>query len=158
MNPRITVIVIGVLTVVLGVLALAYPAVVMRNVLGFGVDPTFSAAFVLGEVRAAYGGIFTVLGIYTLLSAMDPVTNRSRILMIGTLWIGACVGRLYGVVVDGSPGVWGWLTAAFELIVGGMLIAVSQMTPTTPATHDTSYTPPTYTPPPLDPTATAPAV
>jgi hypothetical protein len=158
MNPRVTVTVIGVLTVVLGVLALTYPALVMRHVLGFGVEPTFSASFVLGEVRATYGGVFTVLGVYTVLAAMDPATNRSRILMIGLIWLGACLGRLYGVVVDGSPGAWGWLTAMFEAVIGGMLIAVSQMTPEGPAAR-ASYTPPTYTPPPpLDPTATAPAI
>lgn len=156
MNPRVTVAVIGVLTVIMGLLALTYPAIVMRHVLGFGVDPTYSAAFVLGEVRAAYGGVFTVLGIYTVLAAMDPATNRSRILMIGLIWVGACLGRLYGVVVDGSPGAWGWLTATFEAVIGGMLIAVSQMTPEGPAAR--SYEPPSYTPPPLDPTATAPAI
>lgn len=157
MNPRVTVTVIGVLTVIMGLLALTYPAIVMRNVLGFGVDPTFSAAFVLGEVRAAYGGVFTVLGIYTVLAAMDPATNRSRILMIGLIWLGACLARLYGVIVDGSPGVWGWLTATFEAVMGGMLIAVSQMTPDRPAAR--TYEPPSYTPPPpMDPTATAPAI
>jgi hypothetical protein len=148
MNPRVTVTVIGVLTVVMGVLALTYPALVMRHVLGFGVDPTYSASFVLGEVRATYGGVFTVLGVYTVLAAMDPANNRSRILMIGVLWIGACVGRLYGVVVDGSPGAWGWLSAIFEAVMGGLLIAVSQMTPERPAAR-TTYTPPPYTPPPI---------
>lgn len=155
MNPRVTTTVIGVLTTIMGVLALTYPALVMRHVLGFTVAPTYTANFVLGEVRAAYGGVFTVLGIYTVLAAMDPATNRGRILMIGLIWVGACVGRLYGVVVDGTPGAWGWLSAAFEAVIGGMLIAVSQMTPETPSLTRTTYTPP---PPPIDPTATAPAI
>jgi hypothetical protein len=157
MNPRVTTTVIGALTTIMGVLALTYPALVMQHVLGFGVLPTWPASFVLGEVRAAYGGVFTVIGIYTVLAAMDPVTNRSRILMIGLIWLGVCLGRLYGVVVDGSPGVWGWLTAIFEAVIAGMLIAVSQMTPETPSATRTTYTPPPP-PPPLDPTATAPAV
>lgn len=157
MNPRVTTSVIGVLTTVMGMLALVYPEMVMRQVTGFAVDPGFSANFVLGEVRAAYGGIFTVLGIYTILGAMDPATNRGRILMIGLLWLGACLGRLYGVVIDGSPGWWGWLSAAFEAVLGGLLIAASQMTPESPATTTyTSYTPPP--PPPTTPTATAPVV
>jgi hypothetical protein len=155
MNPRVTTSVIGVLTTVMGALALLYPAMVMERVLGFAVAPTASANFVLGEVRATYGGVFTVLGIYTVLAAMDPATNRGRILMIGLLWIGACLGRLYGVVMDGSPGWWGWLSAAFEAVIGGLLVVVSQMTPETPATTRTTYTPPPP-PPPLTPTATAP--
>ena len=158
MNPRITTSVIGVLTTVMGMLALLYPAMVMHEVLGYAVDPGFSANFVLGEVRAAYGGVFTVLGIYTILAAMDPATNRGRILMIGLIWVGACLGRLYGVVVEGSPGWWGWLSAAFEAVVGGMLVAVSQMTPETPVVTRTTYTPPSPPAPPLDPTATAPVI
>jgi drug/metabolite transporter superfamily protein YnfA len=72
MNPRITTSVIGVLTTVMGMLALIYPKMVMQQVTGYAVDPGFSANFVLGEVRAAYGGVFTVIGIYTILAAMDP--------------------------------------------------------------------------------------
>jgi len=156
MNPRVTKSVIGVLTTIMGALALLYPRIVMQQVLGFAVDPTASANLVLGEVRATYGGIFTLLGIYTVLAAMDPATNRGRILMIGLLWIGACLGRLYGVVMDGSPGWWGWLSATFEAVIGGVLIAVSQMTPEAPAAATrTTYTPPPP-PPPLTPTATAP--
>lgn len=155
MNPRVTTTVIGVLTTIMGMLALTYPELVMRHVLGFTVDPAYTANFVRGEVRAAYGGIFTVMGVYTVLAAMDPATNRGRILMIGLMWVGACVGRLYGVVVDGTPGAWGWVSAAFEAVMGGMLIAVSQMTPEAPVVARSTYTPPPP-PPPITPTATAP--
>ena len=157
MNPRLTTTVIGVLTTVMGVLALAYPELVMQHVLGFAIDPQFTQAFVRGEVRAAYGGIFTVMGIYTVLAAMDPATNRGRILMIGLLWIGACLGRMWGMVVDGYPGAWGLFSAIFEVVIGGLLVAVSQMTPETPTAARTTYTPPPP-PPPLGPTATAPVV
>jgi hypothetical protein len=159
MNPRLTTSVIGVLSTIMGALALLHPELVMQHVLGFTVDPAYSAYFVRGEVRAAYGGVFTVLGIYTVLAAMDPVTNRGRILMIGMIWLGACLGRLYGVVADGSPGAWGWATALFEAVVGGMLIAVSQMTPDEPIVTRSTYTPPPPPPPPpLTPTATAPVI
>jgi hypothetical protein len=158
MNPRVTTSVIGVLTTVMGMFALIYPTMVMQQVTGYAVDPGFSANFVLGEVRAAYGGVFTVLGIYTILAAMDPATNRGRILMIGLIWVGACLGRLYGVVIEGSPGWWGWLSALFEAVIGGMLVAVSQMTPEAPVATRTTYTPPPPMPPPLDPTATAPVI
>jgi hypothetical protein len=156
MNPRITTTAIGVLTTIMGVVALTYPELVMHHVLGFAVDQAYPVNFVRGEVRAAYGGIFTVIGIYTVLAAMDPATNRGRILMIGLIWLGACLGRLYGVVIDGTPGAWGWVSATFEAVIGGMLIAVSQMTPETPVVTRTTYTPPP--PPPFTPTATAPVV
>jgi uncharacterized protein DUF4345 len=83
-----------------------------------------------------------------------PATNRGRILMIGLLWLGACFGRLYGVVIDGSPGWWGWLSALFEAVIGGLLVLASQMTPEAPTASRTTYTPPP--PPPVTPTATAP--
>jgi len=152
MNPRVTTIVVGVLTTVMGMLALMYPDLVMRGV-GLAVDPSSPVNFVRGEVRATYGGIFTVLGVYTILAGMDPAANRSRVLMIGLLWLGACLGRLYGVVVDGTPGLWGWLAALFEATMGGLLVACSQMAPETPVVRS-SYTPP---PPPAGPLAGAAA-
>ncbi len=104
MNPRITTTVCGLLTLILGVLGLVYPEFIMSTVLGFTVDPKFSANFVRGEVRAAYGGLFSVMGVATVLAAMDPVANRARILFVGLLWLGACGGRLFGVLVDGTSG------------------------------------------------------
>lgn len=127
MTPRNVTLGIGVLTVVMGVFALFYPEPVMERVLGFAVDPRATENFVRGEVRAAYGGIFTVVGVYTVLAAMSPWAQRGRILFIGTLWLGACAGRLLGAVVDGSPGPFGWLSATFEAALGLALVAVSQM-------------------------------
>lgn len=118
--------------VLLGVGALLYPGLVMEKVLGFAVDPRASANFVRGEVRAAYGGIFTVAGIYTVLAAMDPYAQRGRILFVGMLWLGACTGRLFGVAADGSPGLFGWLSAAFEL-AGGIALVVAAQTAEPPA-------------------------
>ena len=57
MNPRVTTSVIGVLTTVMGVLALLYPADGhAARCSASPSTPTYSANFVLGEVRAAYGG------------------------------------------------------------------------------------------------------
>ena len=142
MNPRIITTVCGLLTLILGVLGLVYPEFVMSTVLGFTVDPKFSANFVRGEVRAAYGGLFSVMGVATVLAAMDPVANRARILFVGLLWLGACAGRLFGVLVDGTPGLWGWLLVVFELAVGGALVAASQGFPATATTAPAAITPP----------------
>jgi len=155
----------GVIMVVLGVLALFYPRMVMEHVLGYAVDPAYSANFVHGEVRAAYGGIFVVAGIYTLMASFDPAANRARILFVGMLWLGACAGRLFGVFVDGSPGAWGWLSVVFELLVGGALVAVSQMsTPTSTrvvpqsgvAAAELGGAPSSAEPPPVVPPTTVP--
>jgi hypothetical protein len=129
MNPRIVTAAIGVMTTILGIGGLVSPTLVMERVVGFAVDPSFSENFVRGEVRAVYGGLFTVIGVITLLAAMDVAAHRGRILLVGCLWLGLCGGRLVSVAADGGPGTLGWLSVAFELIVGGLLVASASMAP-----------------------------
>lgn len=124
MNPRVVAIVAGVITTILGLAGLFYPDRVM-GMLGFAILNTANTAAVMGEVRATYGGLFVVLGVYTLLTSMDPAAHRSRLMFIGLLWLGACAGRLLGVDLNGNPGLPGWLGVALELIVGGALVAAS---------------------------------
>jgi len=123
MNPRIVVLVIGILSTVLGIGGLISPTFVMERVVGFAVDPSFSENFVRGEVRAVYGGLFTTIAVATLLATTDVHAHRGRVMLIGCLWLGLCGGRLIGVVADGSPGLLGWLSVAFELVIGGLLVA-----------------------------------
>ena len=157
MNPRVVAVVAGVITTVLGLAGLLYPDRVM-GVLGYAILNTANSAAVMGEVRATYGGLFVVLGGYTLLTAMDPAAHRSRLMFIGLLWLGVCAGRLLGANVNGNPGLPGWGAAAFELIIGGSLVAASLIArPTaavlpqpTPAPQPT----PSVTVPPGSPTPT----
>ena len=126
----------------LGIAGLIYPERVL-GLLGFTVFNASHAAAAYGEVRATYGGLFIVMGIFTVMAAMDPGANRSRLLFVGLLWLGACAGRFFGVFVDGNPGLFGWLAIAFELAVGGALCLASQaapepvvVTPVTPPRYD----------------------
>ena len=130
MNPRATAVVTGLIMVALGLAGLLYPERVL-GILGFTVFNASHAAAAYGEVRATYGGLFIVMGIFTMMAAMDPAVHRSRLLFIGLLWLGACAGRVFGVVVDGNPGLFGWLAVAFELAVGGALCLASQTAPDT---------------------------
>jgi hypothetical protein len=127
MNPRIVTAAIGILTTLMGIGGLISPQLVMERVVGFAVDPSFTENFVRGEVRAVYGGMFTVLGIATAWAAVDLPMHRGRVMWIGLLWLGLCGGRLVGVAVDGPAGLWGWMSAAFELVIGGLLVASSMM-------------------------------
>ena len=131
MNPRIVTSIVGTVILVLGLAGLIYPELVMAHLLGFAVDPSHGHNAVLGEVRATYGGLFVVMGVYALLSAADPAANRGRLLFIGLLWLGACAGRLLGVYLDGDPGLTGWVGVAFELIMGSALVIVSFRKPVT---------------------------
>jgi drug/metabolite transporter superfamily protein YnfA len=124
MNPRVTAIVVGLLTLAFGLAALVYPERMM-GLLGYSVLTSSQTPAVLGEVRATYGGLFVVMGVYTLLAGLDPAAHRARLMFIGLLWWGACSGRLLGVYVDGNPGVPGWATASFEFLAGGALVVAS---------------------------------
>ncbi|MGH7897926.1 MAG: DUF4345 family protein [Candidatus Binatia bacterium] len=126
MNPRITVGVVGAITTLFGLGGLLRPDWVMRAI-GYAVAPTASEAFLHGEIRALYGGLILVAGVFTLLSAADPRAHQGRLILLGLLWLGTCGGRVFGMIVDGSPGAFGWLSAAVELLLGGALLVSSQV-------------------------------
>ena len=123
----------GLIILVLGGAGLSSPGRVM-GLLGYTLASQATSAATLGEVRATYGGLFVVMGLLTTLAAVNPVANRGRILFVGLLWLGTCAGRVFGAWVDGSPGLFGWLSAAFELGVGLALVVVSQTATDAPAT------------------------
>jgi len=115
----------GLVILLMGLAALFYPDRVM-GLLGFTVLNAAQTAAVLGEVRATYGGLFTVMGVAVLLAALNPTAHRGRLLAIGLLWLGACGGRLLGVTVDGNPGIFGWLAVIFEAGMGSALLLAAQ--------------------------------
>jgi hypothetical protein len=131
MNPRLTAAAVGTIILVLGLTGLLAPDFARVTLLGFTADPARLNA-VNGEVRATYGGFLVVMGLVTLLAAMDPVAHRARLRFIGLLWWGACAGRLLGAYLDGDPGLFGWLAAGVELVVGGALFAATLFTPRAP--------------------------
>ncbi len=133
MNPRTITGVIGAATLIMGLTALAAPATIMPRFLGFAVDPSFSANFVYGEVRAAYGGVFSVIGVFTLLSAWQPAAHRGRLVLLACFWLGLGGGRLLSALIDGSPGNFGWFAMTFEFAVGATLAYCSRADPMVPA-------------------------
>src|SRR4029450_13823676 len=95
MNGRALAAFIGLLTVGLGLIGLAYPLHV-RAWVGFSPPmPKPTAGTV--EARALYGGLFLVLGIFTLWAATSPRAHRSELFLIACLWLGGFAGRVVGV-------------------------------------------------------------
>jgi hypothetical protein len=121
MNGRVVTAAIGVLTVAFGLAGLIYPLHVMDWV-GFSPLMTKPNAGTV-EARAVYGGLFLVLGVFTLWAATSPRGHRSELLLIACLWLGLFGGRMVGVSIEGSPGLLNTLGALFELIVGCLLLA-----------------------------------
>jgi peptidoglycan/LPS O-acetylase OafA/YrhL len=130
MNPRVVAGVLGAITLVLGLLALATPDRTMAMV-GFAPSTEANRVLALCEIRAVYGGLFAVLGGFTLWGAIDPAGKRAAVLMAGMLWLGLCVGRSIGISIDGNPGVFGWFFAISEAMVGlGLVWAAVAKLPT----------------------------
>ena len=123
MNPTLITAVIGLATIAFGLIGLFKPGMVMGT-LGLETTPAYRAT-VMGEMRAVYGGMPLVLGAFTLLAAFDPAKHRSRLTLIGLVWLGVCAGRLFSITIDGAPGIVGWGNAALELVGGAMLLVAS---------------------------------
>jgi hypothetical protein len=123
MKPVAITTAVGLLTLALGCAGLFDPRTVMGFV-GFDTASASYGAAVLSEVRAVYGGLFAVIGIYTLLAAPSPGNHRPTLLFISLMWLGLCGGRLLGIWIDGYPGAKGVVSAGLELAMGvGLLIA-----------------------------------
>jgi len=128
MNTRAVATVVGILTAAFGLAGLVYPRQVM-DFLDFSVVSPANPAGVLGEVRATYGGMFSVIGLFTVFAGLQPGERRLLLLFVGALWLGACAGRLLGVYADGSPGAWGWSAAILEFVIGAALLAAALLPP-----------------------------
>jgi hypothetical protein len=121
MNGRVVTAIIGIITLLFGIVGLVYPDRVLFWV-GLDLLSTNRQAGLV-EARAIYGGLFLVLGVFTLWASMSPRAHRGELLLIAFLWLGAFAGRMVGVSIEGSPGLLNTLVAIFELIVGGLLLA-----------------------------------
>jgi len=125
MNSRAIVAIVGAATVLLGLGGLLYPESVMR-LAGFWYQNPPNLPGTRGEVRAVYGGMMVVAGVFTLLAMANPRAYAGRLVLLGLLWVGAGAGRLFGVLVDGNPGVLGWIYVVVELGGGSALLYASQ--------------------------------
>ena len=125
MNPAVITGIVGGLTLAFGAVGLIRPSLVM-SFAGLMPSPDAIPAAVMGEIRAVYGGQLIVIGAFTLQAALAPAAHRARLTFIGLLWLGVCAGRLFGVTVEGSPGLMGWLNAALEFLAGTLLLLASR--------------------------------
>ena len=128
MRPTVIAVALGLLTVAFACVGLLNPGLVIGFV-GYGFISTSKQVAVLSEVRAVYGGLFLVVGLYTLFAGFNPSAHRSRLLFIGLMWLGLCSGRILGISIDGSPGFNGWASAVLELLMGTGLLVASRATP-----------------------------
>ena len=121
MNGRVVTAIIGVLTLLLGGYGISYPRQVLQWV-GLDLLSTNPQAGLV-EARAVYGGLFLVMGGFTLWATIAPRAHRSELVLLACIWLGLFTARMVGVSIDGNPGLLNTLAAIFELIMGGLLLA-----------------------------------
>ena len=124
MNIRVVAALIGIVTVLFGALGLAYPERIMGT-LGLATASEAARSAVLGEIRAVYGGLFLVLGLWTVYAAWQSAHSRLLLSLLGSSWIGIAGGRALWAWIEGNPGLWSWTFFAFEVLCGGGLLAAA---------------------------------
>jgi hypothetical protein len=130
-NGKLVAILIGVVTIAFGIAGLVWPQQIMNVAQLAPLVPTQPIG-ALGEIRAVYGGMVIGVGLSTLWAALDPVARRPSLVLLGVLWLCVFAGRMWGVVVDGNPGVIGWVNGMLELVGGVLLVAAPYMRGTSP--------------------------
>ncbi len=126
MNGRAVTAIIGIITLILGGYGISYPDRVLQWV-GFDLLTSNRQAG-LAEARAVYGGFFIVLGLFTLWAATAPRRHRGQLRLLGCLWLGLFGGRMVGIAIDGNAGLLNNIAAAFEAIIGSLLLAAPYLT------------------------------
>ncbi len=125
MNPTAITAVVGIVTLGFGVVGLLQPGVIL-GFIGLAFLSPSTQALALSEIRAVYGGMPIVLGAATLQAALNPTDHRGRLILLAFIWLGLGAGRLFGISIDGNPGLMGWVNVAIELGFGGALLVASR--------------------------------
>ncbi len=69
----------------------------------------------LNEVRANYGGMHALMGMFFFLSVFVAKLREAALLTLAVFTSGLVVGRLVSITVDGVPDtfIWVWMTIDF---------------------------------------------
>jgi hypothetical protein len=67
-------------------------------------------------LRSGTGGVSTAGGIVLLLAIWIPKLQLPAVILVVTMLGGLVAGRVYSLVVDGSPGMVPWVSGFFEAL------------------------------------------
>ncbi len=90
------------------------------ELVGFGL----SGADATIEIRAQYGGLFTIIGVFGLLGLQMPAYRASSVLLLMLVYCGLGTGRFVGLALDTAdtgPTQYTYYAAAFELLMSLLL-------------------------------------
>jgi hypothetical protein len=100
-------------TLGLGLAFLVYP---LGLVLLTGLDITDPRG--LSEMRSTYGAMFTVMGAFMLYSTLRRPNASLYLRFAAYLWLGAFLGRVFSMIIDGVWTPINFAVLALELVVG----------------------------------------
>ena len=94
-----------------GIYCLFVPTVLADGATVLAQSPTGTT-----ELRAMYGGLQIAIGVSCLLGAFVETYRTSALYLLLVVGAGIGLGRLLGVLLDGSPGAYTLLALAFEFV------------------------------------------
>ena len=113
-------IVFKVILIILALILLVFGGWRLVDPIGFltfsGLELSYEAGF-LSELRGA-GGIIMVSGLFVGLGAFLPAWSRTSVLLAVMVFLPLGLGRMVGLVLDGSPGAGVIQGMAIELVFG----------------------------------------
>ena len=69
------------------------------------------------EIRANYGGMHSVMGIFFLYGALVTKWREAALVTLAIFTTGLVLGRLVSIAIDGVPGTFIWMLFAGELVL-----------------------------------------
>ncbi len=99
-TPTVVLAIAGLLFAAIGTAHLFDPA---GTIAPTGIRLSAIASF--NEIRANYGGMHLVLGLYFLAGAISAALRPQALLLLALFCIGLVLGRSVSLVLDGSPGM-----------------------------------------------------
>jgi hypothetical protein len=83
----------------------------------------------LSEIRATYGAMFTVMGAMMLWAVPTRPGNASYLRFASFLWLGAGVGRLLSMIIDGVVTPMNFAGLGVEIVIGVCALLASLENP-----------------------------
>lgn len=109
------------------ILVLITAAVFVVYGIGFVIIPEVLSELVTGSVpattsglidmRATYGGALIAIGVLLAVLASNPLWLKPGLIGVLLAMLGMASGRVYGMLIDGSPNQMMWLFLGLELVV-----------------------------------------
>ena len=116
------------LFVVFGIGFIVAPALLSQLITG--ATPGTTSALI--DLRATYGGMALGIGLFWGYCARRPGTLRIGLLSSLLVLVGIALGRLVGMIVDGSPNTFMFVLLAAELLFIGLVALALRRTSETP--------------------------